>query len=277
MRSLDDILANPKLRKKHGFDHTSTNILLRIPRDDRTLELIDLLVRRNTRLVYSVAKQLWKKFSNRVGCVIDYEDVIAAGMQGLMIGINRFDARYGNEFSTYAVHWIKQTALREIENNMGIARIPVHFQERLRRESATLKPKNGSLADLVVHQLLHPVSLDAPVGEDLDLIHFIPSYYSFNQPRLEASELPEAQVLKEDLRRRIEESFALMKAPKSRDILRMRFGLNDNDESHTLEEVGERYNLTRERVRQIAQKYFEKVKKLRIFDEDELAVFRRVS
>ena len=277
MRSLDDILANPKLRKKHGFDHTSTNILLRIPRDDRTSDLVDLLVRRNTRLVYSVAKQIWKKFSNRVGNVIDYEDVVAAGMQGLVVGINRFDARYGNEFSTYAIHWIRQTALREIENNMGIARIPVHFQERLRRELATLRPKRDSLADLVDHQLLHPVSLDAPVGEDLDLIHFIPSYCSFNQPRLEASELPEAQILKEDLRRRIEESLALMKTQRSQDILRMRFGLNDNDESYTLEEVGERYNLTRERVRQIAQKYFEKVKKLRIFDEDELAVFRRVS
>jgi RNA polymerase primary sigma factor len=274
MRSLEDILANPKKKKVGGFDHTSTNLLLRIPPDERSPELEALLVMRNERLAYTVAATLWKKFSPRLGAAIDFEDVLAAAMQGLLIGVRRFDSRYANEFSTYAVHWIRQVAVREIENNIGLARIPIHFQRRLRDVHSGKKDGQDRLACLVDFSLMHAYSLDAFVSEDTVLIQLVPSTCSLNHPILECDELPETQLFQQDLRLRIEDSLVKLMGNKNSEIVKMRFGFGRYGCSHTLEEVGKAFSITRERVRQIVQKYVEKAKKQQIFDEDELAVFR---
>lgn len=277
MRPLEEILNNPKKRKRNGFDHSSTHILLRIPIEERTPEIESVLVERHNGLAYNVAASLWKKNRNRVGGAIDFDDILAAAMQGLLIAVRRFDARYANEFSTYAMHWIRQVALREIENNSGMARIPVHFQTRLRRISMETGKTIDNTALLVDFSLMHNVSLDACIGDDTELVQLVPSYCSLNQPRVDGSELPENQLLQIDLHRRIEESISSLLPERNSEIVKMRYGFGEYDRPHTLEEVGEHFSVTRERVRQIADKYIEKVKKSRAFDIDELAVFRRVS
>jgi len=277
MRSLEEILENPKKRKKNGFDHSSTHLLLKIPRDERTPEIESVLVERHQGLAYSVALSLWNRNKNLLGGAIDFDDVLAAAMQGLLIGVRRFDARYANEFSTYAIHWIRQVAFREIENNIGMARIPVHFHRRLRKVSQEDEACTDTAARFVDFCLMHHVSLDANITEDTDLAQFIPSYSSFNQPRLEGYELPENNLLQQDLHRRIEESISTLLNKRNGEIVKMRFGFGEDGQPHTLEEVGEHFSVTRERVRQITEKFVEKLKKTQVFEEDELAVFRRVS
>ncbi|HUX42722.1 MAG TPA: sigma-70 family RNA polymerase sigma factor [Rectinemataceae bacterium] len=277
MRPLEDILANPKKRKKYGFDHSSTHLLLKISRDERTPEVEAVLVERHQRLAHSVASSLWRKYRNRLGGVIDFDDVLGAAMHGLLISVRRFDARYANEFSTYAIHWIRQVAAREIVNNLGMAHIPVNFQKRL--NSMYLRKNEGTdnLALLVDFRLMHKVSLDNYAGEDTELIQLLPSSCSLNQPSLDGNDLPEIQLLQQDLRRRIEESISALLDERRGEMVKMRYGFGKYGRPHTLEEVGKYFSVTRERVRQIAKRYIEKVVAKRVFDKDELAVFRRVS
>lgn len=277
MRSLEEVLTHPKKRKKFGFEHSSTYLLLKIPREERTPDVEAVLVERHQRLAYSAASALWKKYQNRLGASIDFDDVLAAAMHGLLIGVRRFDARFANEFSTYAMHWIRQVALREIENNMGMARIPIHFQSRLRNLDSRKGEADDKPARLVDYALMHYTSLNTFVSDADELIQFVSSGSSLNQPSCEGSELPETQLLRQDLRRRIEESIDTLMNEKSAGMVKMRFGLGGYGRPHTLEEVGKHFGVTRERIRQISEKYVEKAKNKRIFEADELAVFRRVS
>lgn len=215
------------------------------------------LIKANTRLVISVAKKY-------MGCGVPFLDLIQEGNLGLIKAVEKFDYTRGFRFSTYATWWIRQSITRSIADQGRTIRIPVHMIDRLRelyKVSHTLEQKLGRKAlikeiaeemDLSVSKVQWmirvswlPLSLETPVGEDedSDLGMFVED---------KETPSPIEVTYKIMLHEKVNEVLSTL-PPREARILRLRFGL-DGGRSYTLEEVGEKFGLTRERIRQIEGK-----------------------
>jgi len=221
------------------------------------------LVSSNLRLVISIAK----RYSNYG---LQFLDLIQEGNLGLMTAVDRFEYQRGYKFSTYAHWWIRQAITRAIADQARTIRIPVHMIEvihKLNRVSRNLVQEKGreptgeeiakkmDLPVCNVHKIMKiaqiPASLETPIGEGEKsrLSDFIEDKDTLS---------PVDEVISMDLKEKIEEA---LRAHTQREagILKMRFGLgNGND--HTLEEVGQQYKVTRERIRQIEEKAIRKLR-----------------
>lgn len=227
----------------------------RLARQVRLGELArDHLTKANSRLVVSIAKKY-------MGQGVPFLDLIQEGNLGLMKAVDKFDYKRGFKFSTYATWWIRQAVTRAIADQGRTIRVPVHMSDRIRklyRVSRELEQKFGreptpkeiaeemDLTAQKVRWMLRisrrPLSLEKPVGEDGDseLGSFIED---------EDTVSPSDSATHDLLRKELENALATI-SPREARILRLRFGLIDG-RAHTLEELGQKFGLTRERIRQI--------------------------
>jgi RNA polymerase primary sigma factor len=229
----------------------------------KTYEAKSEMVKANLRLVISIAR----RYINRG---LQFLDLIQEGNIGLMKAVDKFEYQRGYKFGTYATWWIRQAMTRAIADQARTIRIPVHMIEiinKLNRTSRTLVQENGrepTLEEIAEKMRMsldkvqkvfkiakRPISLETPIGEEED---------SRLEDFIEDKEVisPQEAAISSNMARRIQRVLSTLNEREEK-ILRMRFGIGEKHD-HTLDEVGQYFDLTRERIRQIEDKALRKLK-----------------
>ena len=261
-------LFQTKEASKKGFDLEKDRLKEILEQIKRGKKISDAakarMAKSNLRLVVSIAK----RYTNRG---LPFLDLIQEGNIGLMKAVDKFEYKRGYKFSTYATWWIRQAISRAIADQARTIRIPIHMIETINQINKIVREylqKHGKEPDVAmiakevglsvdkVKQVIkitkEPISLEAPIGNEDD-----GKFGDFVEDRGSLS--PMAHILRNDLKDQIDEVLDQLN-DRERAVIRMRFGLMDDESDRTLEEIGKELNVTRERVRQIESSAIKKLK-----------------
>lgn len=274
---IDDFSEFERNRDKEISLNLNTN-----KKSNQSNEILCVLIQKGDTLAkqdlctanYGLVSKIVNKYIMYFGQNLEFDELMQAGMMGILKAAEKFDVNKEFKFTTYASHWILQSIIREIDNYGFTIRIPSHMMSRIASitklerkyqmqglnyysrlqaisDEKKLKIEYIEYCLLIRDKYLHTTSLDMPIGEDHDmpLIEFIPSK---DKPiEIVAEEMELRNIIKEVLSTLTE---------KEQKILTMRFGLN-GEEPQTLENIGHEFKITRERIRQIQDKALEKMRK----------------
>ncbi len=261
-------LIQTKEASKGSFDMEPEKLLDILEQIKRGKEISEIsktrMAKSNLRLVVSIAK----RYTNRG---LPFLDLIQEGNIGLMKAVDKFEYKKGYKFSTYATWWIRQAISRAIADQARTIRIPIHMIETINRINKIMRKylqENGKEPDVdtiaeevglsiekvknVIKITKEPISLEAPIGNEDD-----GRFGDFIEDK--ASLSPSDAILKDDLRLQIEGVLEQLNE-REKAVIKMRFGIMDDESDRTLEEIGKELNVTRERVRQIESSAIKKLK-----------------